>query len=338
MSGIAVLLDLLRKNPNFSSTKTLHSFHSFSASAAVSGVAASVLAAYPFGYRAFLGSNDRIAYCDAITTWSEDHISKDHEIHKHHFESESLIHTEKVYDVELKPLFSAFHIRSFALTTLRSFLINYLPLLEPRQLSEEDDEDFLADKPEGKPVDLVAPFYNSLKQIMRECTVITTRRMLESLAVSYCSQRMAWKLLKDAPKSARRKAERGLPFTVYFTAVTKTTFRAHCLGVTASWVVQVGIDTYKTLLHLLNSKEDIEEVNTTEEFKLLCKKIYTASIKCTASLVFAAIGAGLGATLVHPSIGQWMGCAAGDLAGPVVVALCFDKFLLGDFNSPGFAP
>ena len=29
----------------------------------------------------------------------------------------------------------------------------------------------------------------------------------------------------DAPKSARRKAERGLPFTVYFTAVTKTTFR-----------------------------------------------------------------------------------------------------------------
>ena len=32
------------------------------------------------------------------------------------------------------------------------------------------------------------------------------------------------------------------------------------------------------------------------------------------------------------------GCAAGDLAGPVVVALCFDKFLLGDFNSPGFAP
>ena len=55
MSGIAVLLDLLRKNPNFSSTKTLHSFHSFSASAAVSGVAASVLAAYPFGYRAFLG-------------------------------------------------------------------------------------------------------------------------------------------------------------------------------------------------------------------------------------------------------------------------------------------
>lgn len=84
---------------------------------------------------------------------------------------------------------------------------------------------------------------------------------------------------------------------------------AHCLGVTASWVVQVGIDTYKTLLHLLNSKEDIEEVNTMEEFKILGKKIYTASIKCTASLVFAAIGAGLGATLVHPSIGQWMGKA-----------------------------
>lgn len=334
MSGIAVILDLLRKNPNFYSTHSLHSFGSFSAKVAVSGAAASVLASYPFGFRAFLGSNNRVAYCDAAATWNEDHISKDHDEHrfedldipKHVFEHYSL-YNGKVYNVDLKPLSSAFHPRTFALTVLRSFLMYYLPLLEPRTALEDDDEDFLDDNVEDKRYDLVGPFYKSVNQIMRESAVITTRRVLEKLAVSYLSQRWAWKLLKDARKSALRKAQRGFPSTVYISAVTKTTFRAHCLGVAASWIVQVGVDIYKTLSRLFNSKEDIEEVKKAEEIQLLVGKIYAVTLKCSASLVFAAIGAGVGASCIHASYGQWIGCAAGDLAGPVFVALCFDKLI-----------
>lgn len=331
MSGIAIVLDLLRKNPQLYSIHTLHSVGSFSAKVAVSGAAASVLASYPFGFRAFLGSNNRIAYCDAAGTWNEDvHVSKDHDIPKYDFGSESLF-TGKLYNIEEKSLFSAFHPRTFAITALRSFLMYYLPLLEPRAALEDDDEDFLADNSEERPVDLITPFHKSVKQTFRESTVITIRRVLERLAVSYFSQRMAWKLLKDASKSAARKAVRGMPTTAYIGAVTRTTVRAHCLGVAASWVFQVGCDICKTLLRLFwYSKEDIEEVNKTEEFQLLGRKIYAVTLKCTASLIFAAIGAGVGASLtrdIRPSLGQWLGCAAGDLAGPVIIAVCFDKLL-----------
>ncbi|KAH9625699.1 hypothetical protein KSS87_015138 [Heliosperma pusillum] len=335
MSAIGVMLDLIRKNPNFYSTHTMHSVGSFSAKVGVSGVAASVFAAYPFGFKSFLASNN-IAYCDAPATWSdnqlsgnlEEHVSKAFELPGYSFEPAT--HTQfigKLYYVELKPLFSAFHLRTFMLTTLRSLLMYYLPLLEPHTALEEDDEDFLADNSENKPLDLVTPFHKSVKQIIRESTVVTTRRVLERLAVSYASQRMAWKLLKDAPKSAMRKAQRGLPTTVYMHAVTRTTLRAHCLGVAASWIVQVGVDIYRTLYRLFNSKDDVEDVNTSEELRILGTKIFGASVRCTASLLFAAIGAGIGATCIRPSLGQWVGCAAGDLAGPIIVGICLDKLI-----------
>ncbi|KAJ8429453.1 hypothetical protein Cgig2_015305 [Carnegiea gigantea] len=351
MAGIAIVLDLLKKNPSFYSSNSLHSIASFSAKVAISGAAASLAASYPFGFRAFLASNNRVAYCDTAATWTDDHIFKDAEdhIYKDHgtsgycLEPDSLSHVGKVYHIELKPLFSAFHWKTFGLTTLRSFLMYYLPLLEPHAAVEDDDEDFLDDHPEKKRVDFVAPSQKAIKQIIREyfyfsalthqfylmsqSAIVTTRRVLERLVVSYFSQRMAWKLLKDAPKSATRKAERGMPKTIYFYAVTRTTFRAHFLGVAASWIVQVGVDIYKTLSHLFNTKEELDEVDKQKEFELLGRKIISATIRCTASLVFAAIGAGLSASLVRPSLGQWLGCAAGDLAGPVIVAVCFDKLL-----------
>ncbi|KAL9235248.1 hypothetical protein vseg_010024 [Gypsophila vaccaria] len=334
MTGIGVVLDLMKKNPKFYSTNTIHSIGSFSAKVAVSGAAASVFASYPFGFKSFLSCNERIAYCDAPATWSDDHIPA--ELKKHvakdidfpgYILDPDTEYTGKLYDVELKPLLSAFHWRSFMLMTLRSFLMYYLPLLEPHNALEDDDEDFLADKSDDKPLDLVTPFHKSVKQIIRESTVLTTRRVLERLAVSYVSQRMAWKLLKDAPKSAVRKAQRGLPTTVYFCAVTRTTLRAHCLGVAASWIVQVGVDIYRTLYRMFNSKEEVDDVNAREELQLLGGKIFAASVRCTASLLFAAIGAGIGASCIRPSLGQWVGCAAGDLAGPVIVAFCFDKLL-----------
>lgn len=55
MAGIAIVLDLLRKNPSFTG-QTLNSYGAFSAKVAASAAAASSVAAtYPFAARAFFG-------------------------------------------------------------------------------------------------------------------------------------------------------------------------------------------------------------------------------------------------------------------------------------------
>ncbi|XP_057965789.1 uncharacterized protein LOC131156263 [Malania oleifera] len=325
MAGIAIVLDLLRKNPSFGSQKTVHSNGFFSAAVAASAAAVSVAAGTPFASRPFFGNGGiSVAHCDAGAASVEDYVSEIRSISGNIFHHDSLKYSTKEYIIELKPILSAFGLKSFAMTSLRSFLIFYLPLLEPRMDMEEDD-DFLQDAQEERRVDLVVPLKKSVKQIVRETTVVTTRRILERLAVHYVSQRMAWKLLKDVPKSAVRKAGRGLPTTVYFFSVCRTTLRGHFLGITASWLVQVGVEIYQCFSGIFSSKDEVEKVDKAEKAKLLGKKVSATTVRCGASLVFASIGAGIGATLSRPSAGQWIGCAVGDLAGPVIVAVCFDK-------------
>ncbi|XP_071694323.1 uncharacterized protein [Rutidosis leptorrhynchoides] len=158
-----------------------------------------------------------------------------------------------------------------------------------------------------------------------QTSVVTTRRVLERLAVQHFSQRTAWKLLKDVPKSAIRKANRGMPMHTYVFCVGRTTFRGHCLGVAASWLVQLGIECYPFVRDMLKSNE-LEVVDGDEQAqraKTLGKKVYGVTVRCGASLVFASIGAGIGATLFRPSSGQSIGCLLGDLAGPIIVSACF---------------
>lgn len=69
-------------------------------------------------------------------------------------------------------MFSAFGFKSFAMTSLRSFLLFYLPLLEPHPPVEEND-DLLHQPPEERPLDLVTPFQNSVKQIIREARILS---------------------------------------------------------------------------------------------------------------------------------------------------------------------
>lgn len=54
------------------------------------------------------------------------------------------------------------------MTTLRSFLMFFLPLLEPRSNLEEDDDDFLPDTEEEQHVDYAVPIKKSVIQIVRE--------------------------------------------------------------------------------------------------------------------------------------------------------------------------
>ncbi|KAM7251211.1 hypothetical protein ACFE04_023094 [Oxalis oulophora] len=326
MAGIAILMDLMRKHPSYQSTQT------FSATAAASAAAASIAAGTPFASRFLFGApRTNVAYCDAgAAAISDDYLASLRRASGSIFENDAIKYSTKEYIIQPKPWLSAFEPRTFALTSVRSLLMFYLPLLEPATNSEEDDDDFLQDTQELRRVDLVLPLKKSVKQIARETTVVTTRRTLERLALHYVSQRMAWKLLKDVPKSATRKALRGYPAYVYFYRVSKSTFRGHFLGVAASWVVQIGIELYRCVSRTINSEEEDKTAVKAEQAKLLGKKITGVTIRCGASLIFASIGAGIGACLVRPSAGQWIGCALGDLAGPIVVTLVLGKVLHSD--------
>lgn len=84
-------------------------------------------------------------------------------------------------------------------------------------------------------------------------------------------------------------------------------FTGHMLGVAASWVVQVSIDLYRFFRSIFRSNDEDSDVDTTEQVRILGQKVALTSIRCSSSLVFASIGAGIGATLVRPSLGQWIG-------------------------------
>ncbi|ONK65799.1 uncharacterized protein A4U43_C06F1090 [Asparagus officinalis] len=112
-----------------------------------------------------------IFYCDAGIALDEGYIPSLRIASENILNRESINYRTKEYPVELKPVFSAFELKSLAITSLRSFLLFYLPLLEPRP-PRDDDDDFLEETPKDKPVDLAVPFRNSVKQIFRE--VVTT--------------------------------------------------------------------------------------------------------------------------------------------------------------------
>lgn len=318
MSGINLVADLLKRRCTYSaglSSKSLFSNGVLSATvaASVAGISAS---------RAILSDvgGATVAFCDAGVAWKDDYIPDLRSASEKIFLHDSIKYNAKQYPIELKPLFSAFGLKTLAITSLRSFLLFYLPLLEPRPPADEEEDDDTLQDPES--VDLQTPFKKSVKQIARETTVITTRRILERLAVHHVSRRVAWKLLKDVPRSAKRKALRGWSSPFFLYSVSRTTFRGQLLAVLATWLVQIGMDVYHCLFSKTNDSD--EELDSSEKLRLLAKKVSTSTGRCCASLIFASIIGGIGA-LFHPSIGQWVGCAIGDFTGPLVVTICLEK-------------
>lgn len=78
----------------------------------------------------------------------------------------------------------------------------------------------------------------------------------------------------------------------------------HLLGVLAPLIIQVGVDIYRFFTSILKTRNAAEKA---EQVGILVKKVYVASIMCGASLVFASVGAGIGASLLGPSTGQRIG-------------------------------
>lgn len=113
-------------------------------------------------------SSPKVSHSDAAAELPEDYFANIRRLSEDTFKRDVLKHTVKEYNIELKPLFSAFELRAFGMTALRSFLLYYLPLVEPAINMEEEDDDFLQETPEERRVDLVTPFKKSVKQIFRE--------------------------------------------------------------------------------------------------------------------------------------------------------------------------
>ncbi|KAK7301619.1 hypothetical protein RJT34_12487 [Clitoria ternatea] len=318
MAGITLLLDLWRKNQSFNTSKAYQSSSLISASAAT----ASFAAASSCASKDFFGFRAPIAYCDAGGAIAGDLVSGTPSTAGKYFYHDSLKYNTKHYTIELKPLFSAFEMKSFAMITMRSFLMFYLPPLEPHAKMQQDDDEFQQDNQDDRS-NLTVPLKKSILQIIIEVTMVTTRRILERLTVHYAPPKRAWRLIKDVPQSAARKASRKMTTLAYFSSVTRATFRGYLLGIGASWLVQVGIRLCQFLNAMLRKKDD--NFDRAERVRILRHKVFIATVRCNASLIFASIGAGIGATLFRPAVGQWVGCAVGDLVGPVIVAVCADK-------------
>ncbi|KAL2609986.1 hypothetical protein R1flu_028559 [Riccia fluitans] len=335
--GLALALDLLRTTAT--NAKSLHSFSSLSSlsAALAASVGVTFLPSYPVYNPQFRSSdwNGEFAACEegvnAAEPWQESRWVPEWEP-----KDEGV---GKTYNVELKPLFSAFRPRALAATTVRCCLVNFLPLLEAYIQPDDDDMEEDVDRPASMPVDPVVPMKRSVTHIVREVSIITTRRILERAAVHYSSPRMAWKLLKDIPKSAARKAGRDVTRFQLFVGVCKTTFRAHALGVMANWVVQLVMDIYRYLRTPVPSKKGDgrkQVAQDSKDFNKLVRKTVGNTFKVGASLVLGSVGAGLGTVMIKPSIGTWIGLAAGDLAGPYLVSMWLDVWIFyGTFIPPG---
>ncbi|KAL8195524.1 hypothetical protein R6Q57_025927 [Mikania cordata] len=101
-------------------------------------------------------SGKKVAYCDAGVIpplLTEDYLSSLRTASETIFSHSTLNYRTKEYYIELNPLFSAFQPKSFALTSLRSFLLFYLPILVPKV--EDDDNDFSPDSSDEHHIDLV---------------------------------------------------------------------------------------------------------------------------------------------------------------------------------------
>lgn len=80
------------------------------------------------------------------------------------------------------------------------------------------------------------------------------------------------------------------------------------LGVAASWLVQVGIDLYRFFSSTFQGQYEDNDVDQTNQVGVLGQKVVIATVRCTSSLIFASIGAGIGATFIRrPWLGQWVG-------------------------------
>lgn len=68
-------------------------------------------------------------------------------------------------------------------------------------------------------------------------------------------------------------------------------------------------------------EEEEEKVEISQQAKDLGNKVVGITVRCGASLVFAAIGAGICSCLIRPSTGQWIGKLTSPIIGTLQIEL-----------------
>lgn len=254
-------------------------------------------------------------------------------------------YADKPYEISLKSIYSAFYPWQLSLTVSRALLVNFQPIVEAlasQWKTQDEDEDEFEEEEELARIDYRGALVGTGWTVLRELTVVTTRRLLERFVVRHVSKRTAWKLLKDIPLSSQRKAGRRLLTSELLIAVTKTTFRAQLLGIAAGWLVQLLVDIFFCIRALYRRRRKLPAGSTVwfsqierEELVFLIRKTVGNTLKCGASLLLASIGSGLGVVLISSNWGQRIGCALGELLGGVAMSHVIDPWIVfGTFGFP----
>lgn len=76
------------------------------------------------------------------------------------------------------------------------------------------------------------------------------------------------------------------------------------MAVAASWIIQVIIEIYRCFFR--KPINDDRDIDINEKIRIFTRKFFGTIVKCSASLVFASVGAGIGA-LFHLSRGPLIG-------------------------------
>jgi len=252
---------------------------------------------------------------------------------------------EKVYPNEYKSIAFAIFPKNLIITAVRCMALSLAPVVEQylKALDEAERNDDGQDGNVFPPLPNLKPAtVKTAYSILRMTTVMTTRRIMERLLSLGCSERMMWKLMKDIPKSAQRKASN--PLLESSRAVSRgcrmarTAVRGYAVVVGADFVVNQCILTTKlvTEVNKLSASTTLSaEAKKAEGRKkwnwLFRQTVYSTS-KAIGSLTFLSLACGI-VVLIRPknspTWAYWItfaGMSIGDLVGDHIVTTCLEDW------------
>eukprot|EP00238_Polyblepharides_amylifera_P009645 CAMPEP_0196578906 /NCGR_PEP_ID=MMETSP1081-20130531/12383_1 /TAXON_ID=36882 /ORGANISM="Pyramimonas amylifera, Strain CCMP720" /LENGTH=233 /DNA_ID=CAMNT_0041898295 /DNA_START=367 /DNA_END=1068 /DNA_ORIENTATION=- len=225
-------------------------------------------------------------------------------------------------------------------TSLKSALLHFAPVFDEwLTLLKQQEENNEEDQPFPPFPDVKPSLFKTAYAIVRSTVAVTVRRVMERiLAFKFCSSRTMWKLMKDIPGSARKKAGMPLleaaPRVSRAAKMTRTCARGYILIVVSDALVQQSLITYKAV----GQARQLRKANQSTD--IVWQKLARQSVHNLAKMVGILTAASLACGVVVllrprecPRIAYWGTLAAlsvGDLLGDLAVGLCCDEWAFGE--------
>jgi len=235
----------------------------------------------------------------------------------------------KEYNIRQHSLLSWTTRRNVLISLMRASALEILPMLENwfkeiAELGEEAQKNEEEELPPLPPFPDLKPALPRIARLFcRDAATVTLRRCYERLAERYLSQRLTWKLIKDLPDSAVRKAARHSSSAIGVAEsnglrrrlrapmlMLKTTVRGELLAILASVSMTQTLDSIALLRALKRGERTCSECMRAYSRRTL-RTLTTAATQ----MIGSALGAFLG-TCAKPGRGTLLGVAIGNaLAG-----------------------